>query len=73
MDSKEILAKVLDAIVNEDNEAATEHFKTYATAKVKGLIEGDDSEEAKKIAKKKAKQCDDANETNKVAAGVTED
>lgn len=41
MDTKELLAQVVDAIVNEDDAAASASFKVYSTQKVKSLIEGE--------------------------------
>lgn len=40
MDKKELLTQVVDSIVNEDDAAASEAFKKYATAKVRGILEG---------------------------------
>ncbi|QDJ96550.1 hypothetical protein Xoosp13_364 [Xanthomonas phage Xoo-sp13] len=74
MDTTELLKKVLDAVINEDDVEATVQFKAYATAKVKDLIEGaGDKEKAAKIAKKKEKKCDDDTEAGKVAAGLADE
>lgn len=40
----ELLKKVIDSIINEDDAAATESFKTYATHKFKGILEGDEND-----------------------------
>lgn len=65
MDKKELLTQVVDSIVNEDDAAASEAFKKYATAKVRGILEG--------VSKKKDATCtveDGQEEQEQVAAEV---
>lgn len=66
MDKKELLTKVVDSIINEDDAGAAEAFKQYATAKVRGILD----ESAKKPKKDKATDCDNEEEAEEVAAEV---
>lgn len=43
----ELLKKVIDGLINEDDAAAAESFKLYATHKFKTILEGDKADEEK--------------------------
>ncbi len=48
MDTNELLNQVVTGVVNEDNEAASAAFKTYATLKVRSMLESPMSKKDKK-------------------------
>lgn len=63
----ELLKKVIDGLINEDDAAAAESFKLYATHKFKTILEGDkaDEEEDKKEDKDKDEDCECDDDSDK--------
>lgn len=54
----ELLKKVIDSLINEDDAGASESFKLYATHKFKTILEGDKADE-KDEDDKKDDDCED--------------